>query len=326
MAELYTENEKSFQDIDARSAAQRKAVTKFGKYAAMTELDSLIRAALTDTLKASIACLVDCELEKDLIALSRLDTTELAKLVLGERTLRDSKAISASAEKLAALKSTRDAMRRMLTYQRSREALWRRTSTGHLRTLDSTLNVVISDGEAIVKAQGDIKDRLDFRYVKLNEISGTSFIYDFNTRGALRIIPDFGMVAYGFQKGFTDIAPYLGVVFNFRQSKKNIPWGQYPNKTFWHYTSFTLAYTTATVAKAGEREDFFEKGSLLAGLGLRLSDEFRFTTGTMVFYRNSPNPALEQRTLACTLFLGISVDLDRKTLLNGWDKLTFKKN
>jgi hypothetical protein len=152
-------------------------------------------------------------------------------------------------------------------------------------------------------------------------VSGGTIIYDFKTRAKLQITPDFGYVVYGFQKGFTSFTPYVGFHINLRAVDKNIPFRNYPNKTIWHHLSVMTGWTLAGVAQQNKRENFFSSNSLLSGVGYKLSNAIRLNAGAMWFYKNDPNPLLDNRKIACTIYSGISIDLDIKEFLNDFTSL-----
>lgn len=156
----------------------------------------------------------------------------------------------------------------------------------------------------------------DDLFVKGTWVSSTSEIFSFETRAKFRVTPDFGYVGYGFQKGFNGIIPYLGFQIEFRYFDKNIPFKLIPNKTIWHRFSFNSGVTLASLKRDGKREDFFKDKSLLLGFGFRLSNALRITSGTILFNREDPNPLIDNKQLGITPFIGLSIDLSVKQLLN----------
>ena len=153
-------------------------------------------------------------------------------------------------------------------------------------------------------------------FAKGDWVSSTSEIFTFETRAKFRITPDFGYVGYGFQEGFNGFTPYLGFQIEFRYFDKNIPFKLIPNKTIWHRLSFNTGITLASLKKDGQREDFFKDKSLLMGFGFRLSNALRLTGGTIIFNREDPNPLIDNKQLGVTPFVGLSIDLSLKQLLN----------
>ncbi len=153
-------------------------------------------------------------------------------------------------------------------------------------------------------------------FVKGDWVSSTSEIFSFETRAKYRITPDFGYVGYGFQKAFNGFTPYLGFQIEFRYFDKSIPFKLIPNKTIWHRLSFNSAITLASLKKEGQREDLFKDKSLLMGFGFRLSNALRITGGTILFNQEDPNPLIDNKKLGVTPFIGLSIDLSLKQLLN----------
>lgn len=177
--------------------------------------------------------------------------------------------------------------------------------------------------KSIIKEYKVIKDSISSKsyFFEPSVIGGGTVIYDFKTRAKLQITPDFGYVAYGFQKGFTSFTPYLGFHINFRAVDKNIPFKNYPNKTIFHHLSFMTGWTLAGVSRQNKRENFFSSNSLLSGLGYKLSNAIRLNAGAMWFYKNDPNPLIDNRKIACTIYTGISIDLDIKEFLQDFTSL-----
>jgi hypothetical protein len=138
---------------------------------------------------------------------------------------------------------------------------------------------------------------------------------NFDTRTAFSITPDFGYVYYGYQNEFQGLAPYLGAQIEFRYFDKDIPFRLIANKTWLHYLSFTTGITLTSVGKAGKRDDFFSGKSLLTGLGFRLSNAIRITAGGILFYKEDPDPAIDNKKLNMTPFVGISIDLRLKSIM-----------
>lgn len=321
LGEIYDALDTNFTAIDAREAACIINATAAKSINITNVAGALLKEALLDTLRSTVGCLVDCDLEKDLVALSLLDPNALELLVLGKRTLRDPKPIGSPAERLAALKNTRTSLNRMIAYQQARGTLSGAAISGEWASLVKEVDANVTELDSMSKERKAISDVLNLVYAIPRAITGTTQIYSFDTRSSFRMIPDFGLVWYGFQDGFSDVIPYFGVQFNVRQSKKNIPWRHYPKKTFWHHVSFSIGYTTQSLAADGEREDFFTKSSLMVGAGWRLTDELRVTGGALCFYGEDPNPAIESRQLQATPYLGLSVDLDIAKYLNDLAKI-----
>lgn len=171
-----------------------------------------------------------------------------------------------------------------------------------------------SEEEKIKEIKSKIVENDLFK--KSTSFSATSEIFSFETRAKFRITPDFGYVGYGFQKGFNGFTPYLGFQIEFRYFDKNIPFRLIPNKTIWHRLSFNTGITLASLKKDGQREDFFKDKSLLMGFGFRLSNALRLTGGTILFNREDPNSLIDNKQIGVTPFVGLSIDLSLKQLLN----------
>ncbi|MCB2380060.1 hypothetical protein LGH70_20870 [Hymenobacter sp. BT635] len=161
--------------------------------------------------------------------------------------------------------------------------------------------------------------------------SGSSSVLDLVAENKFRIVPDFGFVVFfdrreAFEQSFKpkDFSPYLGFNIGFRSIDKHIPWRLISHKTLWHHLSFVSGITLRSLAITGRREDFFNKSSLLTGLGYRLNNYLRVTTGGVWFKAIDPNPLSTDRPVQVSPFIGVSVDLDLKELFGGissWFKL-----
>ncbi len=149
-------------------------------------------------------------------------------------------------------------------------------------------------------------------------INATTSVFNAIARGKARIIPDFGLAAYGFQEDFTGFTPYLGVHFNFVPIDKSIPWRKYPKKNIKHYTSAMLGWTLAGLSEEGKREDLFNNQSFLLGVGIKpYSHVIQITGGVILFNRINENPVISNKDLTATPFVGISIDAELKDLLDG---------
>lgn len=173
-----------------------------------------------------------------------------------------------------------------------------------------------SSAESVKKIKIIEAIKSDDLFKKSVSFSATSEVFSFETRAKLRVTPDFGYLGYGFQKDFNGITPYLGFQIEFRYFDKNIPFQLIPNKTIGHRLSFFSGVTLASLKKENKREDFFSNKSLISGLGFRLSNALRITGGAILFNREDYNPLVDNKKLALTPCLGLSIDLSIKQLLN----------
>jgi len=148
-------------------------------------------------------------------------------------------------------------------------------------------------------------------------LSATTAVLDFDTRTNFTITPDFGYVYYGAgQSGFHGLLPYIGFQLEFRYFDKNIPFNLIHPKSLLHYLSFTTGLSLTSLKTDGKRDDFFSNKSLLIGLGFRLSSATRMTFGSILFRKEDPNPLIDNKKLAATPFIGLSIDLKLKSILN----------
>jgi hypothetical protein len=187
-------------------------------------------------------------------------------------------------------------------------------------TLESVLNNLIETCNQTAKIEKAIFKRYFYAPYSLDI---NTLIYNFKTRAATRVIPDFGLLVYGysrkgFQKEFTGFSPALGFRINLRPVDKSIPWKVYPDKTIWHYLTVTTGWTLASVAEEGERADLFKTSSFYTGLGVKLySHALVLNVGALFFNAIDPNPTISDKDIAATGYLGISVDLELQSIFNG---------
>lgn len=180
--------------------------------------------------------------------------------------------------------------------------------------------------ESIIRSKKiSISSKLERYFVKMETFGGTSNVLSFESRNALRVVPDFGLIGYGFQKDFFGISPYLGFQVNLRNMDKDIPLRIYPNRKLIHRLSFGLGYTLVSVAEEGRRDDFFNKSALMIGGGFKVSQSVKLTFGTLVFKEENPNPIISRKRLSFTPYAGVSLDLELQKLFNGIGSLIPKK-
>lgn len=54
----------------------------------------------------------------------------------------------------------------------------------------------------------------------------------------------------------------------------------------------------------------------MMGLGLRISNALRITSGAILFNKEDPNPIIDNKKLAATPYVGLSIDLSLKSIMN----------
>lgn len=157
---------------------------------------------MQDTLAPGTGCLVDCDLVKALIALREMDASALTAIIKGERTVLDPKMKMKPDELAANLKTSAALLQRLVAHERAVEVIRKAAfSNGDLVSLRNAAVENVDSRAAIAKSRKETMKTLSFYYVDVRQITGTSQIYNFKTRSAFRIIPDFGLVVYGMQKG-----------------------------------------------------------------------------------------------------------------------------
>ncbi|SNZ01667.1 hypothetical protein [Flagellimonas pacifica] len=220
----------------------------------------------------------------------------LRKLVFNEQTLKDD--LTSKALKLA----LNDLHAKM---------------EGNLEILKKVRNIDQDIDQLIPKPNGEISN-IEFG---LNPIVTKTSINSFDERIKLKFTPDIGLINYGFQSDFNEISPYLGFHFNLSYLDKDIPFKKLRNKTVWDRLSINLGWALNSIEKSDRREGLIDDGSLLVGLGFRIDHTFRLTFGGNVFYKLDESPISNQRELAVTPYVGLSVDFEVKELLNGFSSI-----
>ena len=112
---------------------------------------------------------------------------------------------------------------------------------------------------------------------------------------------------------------YVGTNIYLRPINKAAPLSQFGNffQTLNRRTSFTLGLTVKGIGDNTTREDLFSSQSLVAGIGVRITNSVRLTAGGLVFKKLSPNPLSTDKKLTTTYFLSLSFDIDVVPTLKG---------
>lgn len=207
-----------------------------------------------------------------------------------------------------------------------------------LNKLQTDLRALRKEFDAVLKARKTIKNKLFSQSVsQLTTLGSNTYTYSFDTRNKLSIAPDFGVVTTRIGNDGTNpyaFVPYLGFHINFRPINRDVPFKSY-NHTLGHRLSLMFGYSIVSVDNgpklspgiADSVSSFFSgsKGTLITGFGFRLGNAVRITTGYMWYFSHTstyaakPNMPLiyDQRRLQTWPFVGLSLDLALKDLLNG---------
>jgi hypothetical protein len=117
----------------------------------------------------------------------------------------------------------------------------------------------------------------------------------------------------------SDCTTYAGTNIYFRPINKAAPLSQFGNffQTLDRRLSLTIGLTVQGIGDDKTREDLFGSQSLVLGLGARLTNSVRFTTGALVFKELDPNPLIDDPKLTTTYFFSLSFDVDIVPALKG---------
>jgi hypothetical protein len=117
----------------------------------------------------------------------------------------------------------------------------------------------------------------------------------------------------------SDCTTYAGTNIYFRPINKAAPLSQFGNffQTLDRRLSLTIGLTVTGIADDKTRDDLFGSQSLVLGLGARLTNSVRLTTGALVFKELDPNPLVDNPKLTTTYFFSLSFDIDVVPALKG---------
>ena len=159
----------------------------------------------------------------------------------------------------------------------------------------------------------------DFKYASI--ASGNSYL-NFETRNKVLLTPDFGVVSSAITKNGNTldygIVPYLGFHINFMAVDKDLPFNSY-KKNWKQYFSLMVGWSLVNMEKDSAYSNFFEKSSILTGVGYRINNVIRITAGSQWLFKLGLDASNQQtKTLGALPYLGISFDLNVKQYLNGF--------
>lgn len=326
---LYSSLKIRFVNIDTLTSKLETAQSKLtGITDTLQYQKKLLALIIVDTSVTKALKYEKADLIKIITNLEHMTTRQQEHLLKGEAHFLEIEANDS--EKISNLTKATNQLQQLKLLHYSFTAANLITDSGNfwqtLTTFNSALDSVLVLQKEIKKEKDTIKSAIAIHFVKVETATGTSNIFSFETRSALRIIPDFGLVYYGFQDGFQGITPYLGFQVNLRSMDKNIPFQIYPNKKLLHRLTLGLGYTLISLSETGKRDDFFDgKGALMIGAGIKFNHAMKVTAGTMWFQKEDPNPIISKKTQAFTPYLGLSIDLDVKKFFNDFATLIPKK-
>lgn len=186
----------------------------------------------------------------------------------------------------------------------------------------------------LVKARKEVKDKIfDLGISGLDRASGDANVYGFEARNKISIAPDFGFALTPFNNKTNPypFLPYLGFHVNLRPLNRDVPFNSYTHRGLNRW-SLMVAWTlvnidngpkrTANVNQDSIASFFNAKGTLLTGVGFRLGNAVRITSGTAWYFKYQLNDAnvplvYNDRKAKVWPFVGVAVDLALKDLLNG---------
>lgn len=118
-----------------------------------------------------------------------------------------------------------------------------------------------------------------------------------------------------------DCTTYVGTNLYFGPVNKDAPLSQFgpffSRPSLKRRVSITVGLTVQGIADGKTRDDLINNQSLVLGLGARLSNSVRITTGALLFKQLDPNPLIDDETLTTSWFLALSFDLDVAKSIRG---------
>jgi hypothetical protein len=117
----------------------------------------------------------------------------------------------------------------------------------------------------------------------------------------------------------SDCTTYMGTNIYFRPVNKAAPLNQFTfRQSLARRVSVTFGLTVNGIGDNGKtREDLFSTQSLVAGIGARVTNSVRVTTGVIAFKKLDPNPLVDDTSLATTYFFSLSFDVDVLSMIGG---------
>lgn len=189
-----------------------------------------------------------------------------------------------------------------------------------LDSLIGKLSSALEESKKITEQRGKITKAISQSFESPIILNESTLINNLQTRGQLVLVPDFGLIWYGFipynaNKQFTSISPYFGVEVNWRPLDKNWPYHSIPYNKWYSLSHWStmVGVTLISVAYPGKRTDLFSNTSLMLGMGYRLGSAIRIIGGALFFDKYTSYFSIN-KNLAATPYAGVSIDLDFKKI------------
>jgi hypothetical protein len=181
------------------------------------------------------------------------------------------------------------------------------SDTGVQGELDKRARAVAAVGEAF-------RTRVENMIVVAGSTTGS-----FQTQSNNYISADAGVAC---APELSSCSSYVGTNIYFRPVNKAAPLNRFgpffSRASLARRVSLTIGLTVQGIGDSGKtREDLFNNQSLVVGVGARLTNSVRFTAGSLVFKKLSPNPLSTSKDLTTTYFVSLSFDVDVVPTLKG---------
>ena len=169
--------------------------------------------------------------------------------------------------------------------------------------------------EARVRGISTLVPKFDSTYA-VSAIGGElTTVVNYKERAKYSITADLGFV-WAF--GIGELQPYLGVnMYILNPVNRSVP---LPKRIFdspLKRTALMIGVTTGSVKEEGKRDDVLSNRTFLTGVGYRVTDAIRFTSGIMWIEKPDANPLVSRSKLGLSPFVSVSVDWDVRSTLGG---------
>lgn len=184
-----------------------------------------------------------------------------------------------------------------------------------------------SSYNTLLKSENAVKEAIltrnfgGFRFYGSTVLNGGSHILNLETRSKNLITPDFGMAFPNIVRQNTNygLLPYVGFHINFAPIDRDAIFSKYKKSVAQRF-SLSIGYSLVSIKDStakGQKFNFFEKSSFLTGIGFRLGNLVRVLGGYQWYFEAPASTVALEKKLKGYPFLGLSIDLSVKSLLNG---------
>lgn len=191
--------------------------------------------------------------------------------------------------------------------------------------IDSLIDVLTVNRnkiEQLIESKKDnvkkiLKSKINVGY-NANTIENSTIPYNFLTRSSRIIKPDFGMLYYFSNNGFSGFTPYTGFHVDLRPTNEDIPFWTIKGWEKFVTFQFGIPLFSESLTQENRKHLVGNAFSLYGGVGLNIGHSVRISYGGILFRtlkENENNASSYKMTSAQTVSIGINFKL--KTLFEG---------